>query len=68
MKRRPINYSEFLIEPHTILARQWLVLTCGDFEAGKFNAMTIGWGSFGVMWNMPLPRSWSGPGGTPSSS
>lgn len=56
MKRRPINYSEFLIQPHTILARQWLVLTCGDFEAGKFNAMTVGWGSFGVMWNMPFAQ------------
>ncbi len=56
MKRRPINYSEFLIQPHTILARQWLVLTCGDFEAGRFNSMTIGWGSFGVMWNMPFAQ------------
>jgi flavin reductase (DIM6/NTAB) family NADH-FMN oxidoreductase RutF len=56
MKRRPINSSEFLIQPHTILARQWMVLTCGDFEAGKFNAMTVGWGSFGVMWNMPFAQ------------
>jgi flavin reductase (DIM6/NTAB) family NADH-FMN oxidoreductase RutF len=56
MKRRLINHSEFLIQPHTILARQWLVLTCGDFEAGKFNAMTVGWGSFGVMWNMPFAQ------------
>ena len=56
MKRRPINYSEFLIQPHTILARQWLVLTCGDFESGKYNAMTVGWGSFGVMWNMPFAQ------------
>lgn len=56
MKRRPINYSEFIIQAHTIWARQWLVLTCGDFEAGKFNAMTVGWGSFGVMWNMPFAQ------------
>lgn len=56
MKRRPIDYSEFLVQPHTIWARQWLVLTCGDFEAGKFNSMTVGWGGFGVMWNMPFAQ------------
>ena len=30
----------------------WFLLTAGDRE--KFNAMTIGWGSMGVMWKKPF--------------
>ncbi len=33
---------------------QWLLLTSGDFAAGQYNAMTISWGSAGVMWNKPF--------------
>lgn len=56
MKRRPINYPDFLIQPYILWARQWLVLTCGDFAAKQYNSMTVGWGSFGVMWNMPFAQ------------
>jgi flavin reductase (DIM6/NTAB) family NADH-FMN oxidoreductase RutF len=56
MKRKPIDYSEFLIQVHSIWSRQWLVLTCGDFDSGMFNSMTVGWGSFGIMWNMPFAQ------------
>ncbi|HOP74255.1 MAG TPA: flavin reductase family protein [Bacillota bacterium] len=31
-----------------------LLLTAGENEPGRFNAMTIGWGSLGVMWGMPV--------------
>ncbi|HEU20334.1 MAG TPA: flavin reductase family protein [Deltaproteobacteria bacterium] len=30
----------------------WFLLTAGDRQ--NFNAMTIGWGSMGVMWNKPF--------------
>ena len=33
---------------------EWLLLAAGDFKAGKFNAMTISWGSLGTMWNRPF--------------
>jgi flavin reductase (DIM6/NTAB) family NADH-FMN oxidoreductase RutF len=32
----------------------WLLLTAGDFAAKKYNAMTVGWGSMGVMWGKPF--------------
>jgi flavin reductase (DIM6/NTAB) family NADH-FMN oxidoreductase RutF len=54
MKRRPIDFHEFQVQPCSLLARQWLVLTCGDLKTGRYNAMTVGWGSFGVMWNKPF--------------
>ncbi len=31
-----------------------VLLTAGDFAAGKFNTMTISWGTFGEMWSMPI--------------
>lgn len=31
-----------------------LLLTAGENESGRFNTMTIGWGSLGVMWGMPI--------------
>jgi flavin reductase (DIM6/NTAB) family NADH-FMN oxidoreductase RutF len=54
MKRRPIDFPEFQVQPYSLLARQWLVLTCGDLKTGRYNSMTVGWGSFGVMWNKPF--------------
>jgi hypothetical protein len=54
MKRKPIEPEAFIIRPHDLLSRQWLVLTCGDLEAGSFNSMTVGWGSFGVNVEQPF--------------
>lgn len=51
-----IDVDSFLINAHTLWIKKWLVLTCGDFNAGTFNAMTVGWGSFGVMWNKPFAQ------------
>jgi flavin reductase (DIM6/NTAB) family NADH-FMN oxidoreductase RutF len=31
-----------------------MLLTSGDFAAGRFNTMTVGWGSLGVMWGRPF--------------
>ena len=31
-----------------------MLLTSGDFAAGHFNTMTVGWGSLGVMWGRPF--------------
>ncbi len=54
MKRNPIAPTDFSIRPYTVLARQWMALTSGDFTTGRYNSMTVGWGSFGVMWNKPF--------------
>ncbi len=31
-----------------------LLLTAGENQPGKFNTMTIGWGSLGVIWGFPM--------------
>lgn len=33
---------------------EWFLLACGDFAGGDFNAMTVSWGSMGVMWGKPF--------------
>jgi len=56
MQRGPIDIDSFIIQAHSLWLKKWLVLTCGDFNAGTFNAMTVGWGSFGIMWNKPFAQ------------
>ena len=45
---------DFAVRPHYIFSKQSMLLTAGDYAAGKFNAMTIGDGSFGIMWGKPF--------------
>ena len=54
MTLKPINIEEFIIRPIHLWDIQWLLLTCGDFNEGRFNAMTVGWGSIGYMWRRPF--------------
>lgn len=54
MDRKPISIEAFAVRPYTFFDKDWLLLTSGDFAAKKFNAMTISWGSLGVMWNRPF--------------
>jgi len=56
MERHPISQNDFVIHPHHAWANQWLLLTAGDFHTGKFNTMTVGWGSFGTMWGKPFAQ------------
>ena len=32
----------------------WFLLSSGDFKTGHFNCMTVAWGGFGDMWNLPI--------------
>lgn len=43
-----LNYNTFK------LWTDWLVLTAGIHEPGKFNPMTISWGTMGFMWQKPV--------------
>lgn len=54
MKRIAIEPEKFVVATHDLLATRWLALTAGDFAAREFNAMTIAWGSFGVIWYKPF--------------
>lgn len=56
MERHAIAVEDFVIHAHLRWNTRWLLLTSGDFEAGHFNAMTVGWGSFGTMWKKPFAQ------------
>jgi flavin reductase (DIM6/NTAB) family NADH-FMN oxidoreductase RutF len=40
---------------HTFDSR-WMLLAAGDFARKDFNAMTISWGSLGVVWGKPFAQ------------
>ena len=54
MTRRSIPVNHFMLHPVAAWNGKGLLLTSGDFSAGKYNAMTVGWGSVGYMWRMPF--------------
>ena len=54
MQRKPIDISQLIVKPHHLFHHQWVLLTSGDFEAGNYNTMTIGWGALGTMWSKPF--------------
>ncbi len=54
MQRNPIHIEEFTNRPYHHWELQTLLLTSGDFTQGKYNTMTVGWGSYGVMWGKPF--------------
>ena len=54
MARIEIPIENWQIKPHDLWDNQWLLLTSGDFINRDFNCMTVGWGSFGTMWNRPF--------------
>ena len=56
MARRSIAPENLSVRSHHLWAAQWLLLTSGDFSAGRFNTMTVGWGSIGTMWGRPFAQ------------
>jgi flavin reductase (DIM6/NTAB) family NADH-FMN oxidoreductase RutF len=56
MHRSDIPMEEFLVPVVHVWDRQWLLLTAGDLEKQDYNCMTVGWGSFGVMWGRPFAQ------------
>lgn len=54
MPRISIDIEDFIIQPHDLFHNRSVLLASGDFRAGTFNAMTIGWGAFGTMWSKPF--------------
>ena len=54
MERNPIPIEALTVKAYSLWEKQWLLLTSGDFFAGRFNCMTISWGSLGVMWGRPF--------------
>jgi flavin reductase (DIM6/NTAB) family NADH-FMN oxidoreductase RutF len=56
MKREPIDAAGLAVRSHHLWAEQWMLLCAGDFEQGRYNAMTVGWGSLGTMWAKPFAQ------------
>ena len=56
MTRETIAFEGLRVKPHALWASQWLLLSSGDFAAGKFNSMAVGWGSLGTMWGKPFAQ------------
>jgi flavin reductase (DIM6/NTAB) family NADH-FMN oxidoreductase RutF len=54
MERLSIPVDEYTFKPFKVFDKQWFLLTCGDFTKKRFNAMTISWGSLGVIWDKPF--------------
>ena len=54
MVRELINKEEFTLKSISTWDDDWFLLTSGKFQQGKFNCMTISWGSIGVIWGKPF--------------
>ena len=48
---REIESGKLVENPFTLIGERWALLTAG--RAGDCNTMTVSWGHFGVMWNLP---------------
>lgn len=54
MDIKPINIEKFTAKSFSLWNDKWMLLTAGSLERQDFNAMTISWGSIGIMWNKPF--------------
>jgi flavin reductase (DIM6/NTAB) family NADH-FMN oxidoreductase RutF len=54
--RLPISIEQLSVQPYPLWDTQWLLLAAGDFAAGRFNVMTVSWGTIGVMWDKPVAQ------------
>lgn len=56
MQRKEILFADFNISILKAWADDWFLLTAGENAPGKFNTMTVAWGSLGVMWGKPFAQ------------
>jgi flavin reductase (DIM6/NTAB) family NADH-FMN oxidoreductase RutF len=56
MNLEPIKIQDLELNIFNQFDKRWFLLTCGDFETGKFNTMTISWGSLGTVWDRPFAQ------------
>jgi len=53
-KRMELSTKEFAAKPLELFNSGWFILAAGNFAEGKFNGMTISWGSMGTIWGKPF--------------
>jgi flavin reductase (DIM6/NTAB) family NADH-FMN oxidoreductase RutF len=56
MTKIEIPPMDLALRPFQQWDKGWFALAAGDFSARKFNAMTVSWGSLGIMWNRPFAQ------------
>jgi flavin reductase (DIM6/NTAB) family NADH-FMN oxidoreductase RutF len=49
-----IPSRDFLTRSTSLWSEQWFLLTSGNFATGKYNTMTVSWGSLGYIWQKPF--------------
>ena len=52
--RQEIPVNQLALPVYKIWDSTWFLLTSGSYAENKYNCMTVAWGSFGNMWNLPL--------------
>jgi flavin reductase (DIM6/NTAB) family NADH-FMN oxidoreductase RutF len=57
MLKIEINPMDLTLRLYRQWEKGWFVLAAGDFPARKFNAMTVNWGSMGIMWGRPFVQT-----------
>jgi flavin reductase (DIM6/NTAB) family NADH-FMN oxidoreductase RutF len=57
MALQTIPFVRFRTDVFHLFDRQWLVLMSGDFARREYNAMTISWGSLGIIWGKPFVQT-----------
>ncbi len=53
VRLEPIGPAKFVMPAFARWTERNFLLTAGDYEAGRYNVMTVGWGFFGVLWAKP---------------
>ncbi|MFH0911553.1 MAG: flavin reductase [Planctomycetota bacterium] len=56
MKRRAIPFEKLRLPILRAWGADWFLLTAGTNAPRQYNAMTVGWGSLGVMWSKPFAQ------------
>jgi flavin reductase (DIM6/NTAB) family NADH-FMN oxidoreductase RutF len=51
-----ISIGSFHLNAYSLWEDSWLLLTAGDFSTGRYNAMTVSWGSIGSLWQRPIAQ------------
>ncbi len=54
MIRHEIDPHDFACQPFSLWGKRWFLLCSGMNSPGRFNIMTVGWGTFGIMWSKPI--------------
>jgi len=54
VRRRTIAIDNLLLPAFGAWRRDAFLVTAGDFAAGRYNCLTVGWGGLGALWDRPI--------------